>query len=73
MSKSQVVSMRFTPDEMRTVREAAQAEHSTVSEYIRGHASRAALLARPGARLLRTQAGADLAFWTNAPELAAVS
>ena len=73
MSRSEVVSLRFTPDEIDAMRDAAEAEHSTVSEYIRGRASRAALLTRPGARLLKTQAGADLAFWTNAPELVAVS
>lgn len=65
MSRSEIVSVRFTPDEVDAVRAAATAEHSTISEYIRGRASRAALRARPGARSLRTQSGGELVLWTN--------
>lgn len=66
MARTEVVSIRFTPDAMRAIRAAARAEHSTVSEYIRGCASRAALRARPGARSVRTSSGAELVVWTNA-------
>ena len=67
------MSVRFTHDELKTISDAAQAEHSTISEYLRGRVSRAALGAQPGARWIRTQSGAELVIWTNAPELVAVS
>ncbi len=72
MNGQNVVSIRLRPAEADLIRAAAEREHSTVSEYIRGVASRAAILAQPGARLVRTASGAPLAFWTNAPHVLAV-
>ena len=69
MNDRGVVSVRLRPDEADTIRAAAEREHSTVSEYLRGVASRAALLARPGAREVRLASGAQLVFWTNSPQV----
>lgn len=69
MNSQGVVSIRLRPDEADLIRAAAEREHSTVSEYLRGVAGRAAILAQPGAREVRLVSGAPLAFWTNAPHL----
>ena len=67
MNNQNVVSVRMRPEEVDLLRAAAQCEHSTVSEYIRGAASRAAILQQPGSILVRLSNGASLALWTNAP------
>lgn len=69
MNSQNVVSVRLRPDEADAIRAAAEREHSTVSEYIRGVAGRAAIAALPGAREIRLANGAPFAFWMNVPQV----
>lgn len=69
MSRGDVVSTRLDPDDLAVIAAAAQAEHSTISEFMRGAVLRAALARRPGARCTRNAAGAEVVIWTNAPGL----
>jgi hypothetical protein len=65
--RREVVSVRLTADELRSVSAAASAEHDTVSGFLRGRVLRAALAAEPGARVTTLPNGAPLVYVVNAP------
>jgi hypothetical protein len=71
--RSEVVSVRFTAEEAAKLMVLAAEQGQTISSYIRGRAMGASLLARPGARLLCRANGAEIVFWSSAPDWVAVS
>jgi hypothetical protein len=73
VKRPHVISMRLDSEELAAIGTAAELAGVTVSEYIRNAGLRAGLLSRPGARIVHAQSGAEIAFWTNRPDLVAVS
>jgi hypothetical protein len=66
-TRSEIVSVRFTVDELALIDEAAAAAGMTVSAYLRNAAALAALQARPGAVSCELPCGGYLVFWSNVP------
>lgn len=61
-----IVSIRFNPDEIDTLREAASSEDRTLSAFIRNAALIAELKSRPGATTWRSTSGAEITLWMGA-------
>lgn len=68
MNSQGIAAARFSPDELATVKAAAERDGMTVSAYIRAAVLREELRSRPGVRVGHTGGGETL-VWTNTPEL----